>query len=228
MRKVVLLTSVALVTFMISGVQAREISGSFAISPFGGIVIPIGDAADNDPENPKALAAKTGFCAGANAEYGLTENVVVGGRFGYNQFGFDEDMDLFDGEATLDGSKWTVMEFGAYLKLLMSAGSTTRPYFKGGVMAGKAKFKADATSELGSGEIELDVATALGIEGGVGILHMFSENVGGFAEGTFNHLMTDGKDAEILVDGDSFLEGEAEGNVQWITVRAGVTFFLGN
>ncbi len=58
-------------------------------------------------------------------------------------------------------------------------------------------------------------------------MHMFSEQIGGFAEGTINHLMTDGKDAEFIVDGDTALEGEAEGNFQWIAVRAGLIIFLG-
>lgn len=222
----VLSVTLTLLLFVAASAQAIEVKNKLAIAPFGGLVIPIGDAADNDPTNEKALGAKTGFCFGGNAEYGLTENVVVGGRFGYNKFGFDEDMELFE-ETTFDGSKWTVLEFGAYLKLLMSAGSNTRPYVRGGVMAGKAKFSADAESELGSGEIELDVATALGLEGGVGVMHMFSDKIAGFAEGTINHLMTDGKDAEILVDGDTFLEGEAEGNVQWIAVRAGLIIFVG-
>jgi hypothetical protein len=223
MRKVIVLTSVLMVALLFSSAAQAEILGKFAVSPYAGVVIPIGDAADTDPDNEKALGAKTGLGFGAMAEYGLTENVMVGGRFGYNMFGFDEDLDIFEG-AELDSPNWTVMEFGAYVKLLLSAGSNTRPYFKAGVNAGKAKFKAD---EAEAGEIELDVASALGLEGGVGVLHMFSENMGGFVEGSFNHLMTDGKDAEILVDGDTFLEGEAEGNVQWIALRAGVTFFFG-
>lgn len=228
MRKSVLLSSVALVALMFCGVvQATEISGSIAISPFGGVVIPIGDAADTDPDNEKALGAKAGYCFGANAEYGLTENVVVGGRFGYNKFGFDEDAGLLE-DATLDGAAWKVLEFGAYLKLLMSAGSNTRPYFRAGVMAAKADFSADAESGGNTGKVELDVANALGLEGGVGVLHMFSEKLGGFVEGTVNHVMTDGKDAELIVDGDTFLSGEAEGNFQWIAVRAGLTFFVGN
>ncbi|HWO57375.1 MAG TPA: outer membrane beta-barrel protein [bacterium] len=226
MRKVIVLTSVLMVALLFSSAAQAEVLGRFAVSPYGGVVIPIGDFADNDPENENSLGAKTGFGLGAMAEYGLTENVMVGGRFGYNQFGFDEDMSPVEG-ATLDGPKWTVMEFGAFVKLLLSAGSNTRPYFKAGVNAGKAKFKTDAEAGGESGEVEIDVATALGLEGGVGVLHMFSPNLGGFVEGSFNHLMTDGKDVELTVDGDSFGTEEATTNVQWIAVRAGVSFFFG-
>jgi opacity protein-like surface antigen len=211
--------------FLCSVAGAVEMREKLAISPFIGASIPIGDAADNDPNSAKSRGAKPGFAVVGNAEYFLTENLAAGLRFGYNRFGFDDEVAELPPGAELD-AHWTIIEFAAYLKLLLSAGSPTRPYFKAGVLAGKADAKGDITFEGESAEGKIDIANSLGLEGAVGVLHMFSDNMGGFLEAGVTHLMTDGKDLEQGID-DDIETGEAEGNFQWISIRGGMTFFLG-
>lgn len=233
MKYIKIPTVVLALTLMTSAAHAVEVHGKLSISPYAGIVIPFGDAAETEPptdleagESPIG-GATTGFGIGGALEYGLTENVVVGGKFGYNKFGFDEEFlgDELPEGATIDGD-WTIIEFGAYVKLLMAAGSNTRPYVKAGVLAGKADLKGDVTFGDLTEEGEVDISNALGIEAGVGVLHMFSNQIGGFVEGGITHLMTDGKDQKSGIGGD-LEDGETSGNFQWFAIRGGLTIFFG-
>ena len=232
MRSIKVLAVALVLLAMSATAQAIEVHGKLALSPYAGIVIPFGDAAETEPPSDEEAGvtpiggAKSGLGLGAALEYGLTENVVVGGKFGYNKFGFDEAFlgDELPEGATIDAN-WTIIEFGAYVKLLMAAGAKTRPYLKAGVVAGKADLEGDITQGDATATGKIDVANSLGLEAGVGVLHMFSEQIGGFIEAGATHLMTDGKDLEAGVD-DVVEQGEVSGNFQWIALRAGLTIFL--
>jgi hypothetical protein len=65
------------------------------------------------------------------------------------------------------------------------------------------------------------------VEGAIGVLHMVNEKMGIFVEGSLVHLMTDGKDMELVDPLGTGYTDEAEGDTQWIGVRAGASIFFG-
>ena len=226
MRKATILTMVFGVALLVTQPShAIMMKGKLAISPYGGGAIPIGDMADADPENEKAKGAETGFNAGGAAEFFIAGNLAVGGRVNYNRFGVDEMFLNPDPGVSYDLNQ-TVIDFGAYLKWLFATGGKTHPYVRAGAMIGKQKLSGDATAKGETADIKATVDNALGIEGAIGVLHMFSEQVGGFVEGQITHLMTDDKDVELEFGGDTDTE-KVQGDAQWITIRAGLTIFVG-
>jgi opacity protein-like surface antigen len=218
---------IAATTLVCSSVHGRELKGAFSLSPFGGAVMPIADFASTDLNNENAGGATAGFCAGAAMEYGLTENVALGAHFTYNRFGTERDFAPAAIQVDAIDGRWTITEvFGAYVKLLLSAGSATCPYARAGASLGRAKFDGRIKLDLGTDDSEIEIDNSLGLNAGVGIVHMFSPQLGVFVEGSLTHLLTDKKDLDVTRDGNWWFSAENKGDWQWLAVRTGVTLFF--
>jgi hypothetical protein len=216
----------ALVMFFVAATAAQELAGKFAFTPQGGIGLPVGDFADSDTTNAKRGGATTGFGLGGNVEYYFSENVSAGAKFTYNRFGLDEETfaDRLMG-GTVDGH-YSVLEFGAFTRFIFTSQSPTRVYGRAGLLFGKVKLTGDYTVMDSTFEGEADIAWSLGLEGGVGAMHMMKENMGIFGEITYTTLFTDGKDTDVTM-GDETDTEEAEGNADWLGINVGVSFFFG-
>ncbi|HWO57376.1 MAG TPA: outer membrane beta-barrel protein [bacterium] len=196
----------------------------FFLAACGGVVVPIGDFADDDLANPQAGGAKTGFDLGLRLEYGVTETFLVGGRFGYDRF--DVKREMLDAIAPDLEAHWTLTEiFGLYGKFLAMPGAATRPYARAGAFLGKPELTFDSGDEIWSGEYDV----SLGLEAAIGVTHMFSRNVGFGFEARFAHLFTSdsdsGDDAETLarIAGPSGVR-DPGGNVSLIDLAAFVDY----
>ena len=204
--------------------RAQEVAAKFALSPQLGLGVPTGDFADTDEGN----AATMGFAVGGSGEYFFSENVAVGGKFFYDRFGMDlGDMEDFFGYygVDLDGN-WSIIEFGAYLKYVLAPGNPTRFFGRAGVIMGKMSGTIEVSAEGVTADVDMEVPVSLGLELGIGVMHMFSDNMGFVGEAGFTHLMTDGKDVEIKGGGE--IETiESDINTQWFGVKAGICVFLG-
>jgi len=218
-----------LVLLVVSSATAQGLAGKFAFTPQGGIGIPIGDFADTDTTNMNRGGATTGFAIGGTAEYYFTNKVAAGAKFIYNRFGFDEAafvdrlMDM-----TVDGH-YTVLEIGAFVKYVLLPENTTRPFGRLGAIFGKAKLSGEYTYMEMTMDGEADIAWSFGLEGAVGVIHMIKENIGLFGEVVYTHLMTDGKDMDVMEPGETEVsKEEAEGSIDWIGVKAGATIFFGS
>lgn len=185
MRKLLLLSAVlSLAVCSVGPAQAFEVKNKFFISPHGGLSIPLGDFADDD-----SSGAKTGFNLGLAVEYGVTEQLLIGGRFAYGRYGVkDELLPSDDAEA-----HWTVLEIvGLYGKYLIPTTRPTRPYVRGGLFLGKPDFEG----EDGGGSWSADFDVSLGFEAALGVTHMFSPQFGLGLEARFSHLNTSVKDSD--------------------------------
>ncbi|NIP43158.1 MAG: hypothetical protein GWO41_02890, partial [candidate division Zixibacteria bacterium] len=62
------------------------LEGLFNISPFGGFAFPIGDMADGDLQNPRAIYRKSGYEFGISTEGFFEPGIGVGLNFRYAVF----------------------------------------------------------------------------------------------------------------------------------------------
>ena len=195
-----------LVTALSAGATAGEVAGKFAVTPQGGLVMPIQALQQTDGGG----SAKLGFAGGVTAEYFINENIAVGGRFIFNRFGLDIE--------NVDEGNWTILEFGIFGKYVFLPGNPTRPFARGGVIMGKAKQEVE--------EAEFDVSMSPGFEIAGGVMHEVAENISIYGEVGWTIVATDGADVDRTMNGstDTF---ESEIHLQWIGVKAGATFFFG-
>jgi len=188
MRKL-LLSTVTLAAVMCTFIDARafDVKDKFMVLALGGLGIPVADFADDESSNNKAGGAKVGFSAGVAAEYGFTEQFLLGTRFAYHRFGVEPI--LLNDVISPSGAeaRWTVVEFmGLYCKYLVKTGGGTRPYGRTGIFLGKPKLTVEEGTPEWSGKYDL----SLGLEVAMGITQAVADNVQLGLEGRFAHLIT--------------------------------------
>lgn len=189
-----------------SSICASDLKGKFALSGQGGMVIPVGDFADEEK-----FDAGTGFGFGGAGEYFVSNNVAVGATFRYTTNGVKEMPGSVDAD-------WKLTNFGAFVKYIFPTRSNVVPYMRVGLGLYKTKFSASS----GAAEASLSFDSKFGFAGGGGVMFHASDNVLLGGEILFHNAMTDGAKADV----DSG-ELELDANVQCITIYGGITFLIG-
>jgi hypothetical protein len=205
MLKQMVLFLIGLIVLSVSATNATDLKGRFGLSGEGGVVMPMGDFADENKFN-----AETGFGFGGSAEYFATNALAIGGTFRYsingvgNTGGVDAD--------------YKISNYGAFVKYLFPMDSNVMPFIR--LDLGFYKPKLSASS--GSAEASLTFDAKFGFGGGGGVMFQASDNVLAGGEILFHNAMTDGARADV--EG-----GEAEMlyDIQFITIYARVTFLVG-
>jgi opacity protein-like surface antigen len=205
MRKLMVLFLIGLIVLSVSVTRASDLKGRFGLSGQGGVVVPMGDFADENKFN-----ADMGFGFGGSAEYFATNSLAIGGTFRYTINGVGND-------AGIDAD-YKISNYGAFVKYLFPTASNFMPYIR--LDMGLYKPKLSASS--GSAEASLTFDAKFGFGGGGGVMFQASDNVLAGAEVLFHNAMTNGAKADM--DG-----GEAEMlyDIQFLTIYAGVTFLVG-
>ena len=230
MKKLIVLFLVGIMLVAFSTASALDLKGKFAVSGNGGLAIPIGDLADCEKG-----AAKMGFGLYGTAEYFITQNVGVGGFFGYWSFGTDNDamkevmnrdMGIMPDELDI---KQTGMTFGAFGKYLFDVHEKVAPYVKVGVGMGKPKFSGTAAiSAYGfDGDIKGEYDSQLQIFGGGGVLYQVSPNVGLNLEAFFLHATTKDGEGKVTLGDMPSMDDKITFDMQAIMVSAAVLVFFG-
>ena len=236
MRKLLLTMTVMIaVVCCTTNADALDVKNRFMVSAGGGLGIPIGDFSDDDTSNASAGAAKIGPNFGIAVEYGVSEVVMIGGRFNFNRFGIDEDYlhqtreDTVSADSTFVEGHWSVVEyFGVYVKALMLPGKTTRPYARAGLFLGKPTLKVTEAGNDLSGEYDV----SLGLEAALGVTHWVSPQFGIGLEARFAHLNPSESDDDAQavpafrsagVYGPKGVR-DPGGNINWLAVNGYVTY----
>ena len=171
--------------------------GRFELSAGGGGSLPFGDFSD---------AANTGYLFGASGGYYVTPMYAVGVEFNYQSYGAsDEVVEVFQsltGDSSADFD-WSVTQISVFGKYLFTQRNTA-PYAKAHL--GTYSLKGTG-SALGASASSSD--SNIGVGGGIGLQFKGQGNVGGFVEGVFHAIFTEGS------------------STTYASGRAGVTFFLG-
>lgn len=214
MKKLLILIAVFMFgTF--SMVSAQDLAGMFNISPFGGLGMPMGDLADDDPENDDGLFRKMGFKFGAAAEYFFTPNIGAGLDFLYAIHGAKE----IEGEEFDD--KLHTMNIGVHGKYVFMTEGMLRPYGILGVGMTMNKLK---DLEEGDETFEAKIGSKLYIMGGIGAMYFVSDMISIFGELGFDYMMLDG--ASIEVDGEE-TDDEVEANYYFLDLKVGLNVWFG-
>jgi len=205
MRRQMVLFLIGLIVLSVSATNAADMKGRFGLSGEGGLVMPMGDFADENKFN-----ADMGFGFGGSGEYFATNNLAIGGTFRYTINGVDTDGDV--------DADYKISNYGAFVKYLFPVDSNVMPYIR--LDMGFYKPKLAASS--GGAEASLTFDAKFGFGGGGGVMFQASDNVLAGGEILFHNAMTDG--ARANMDG-----GEAEMlyDIQFITIYARVTFLVG-
>ncbi|HDS00758.1 MAG TPA: porin family protein [candidate division Zixibacteria bacterium] len=211
----------------VSMVSAQDLQGMFNISPYVGIGIPMGDLADDDPENADGLYRSIGFKFGASAEYFFTPAIGAGLEFLYAIHGA-KDFDGFE-----PGDKLHTMNIGAHFKYMFMPESMLRPYILAGVGLTMNKLK-DLEFEVEEGVFvtgDLDLDTKMYFVGGFGVKYWVSEMISIFGEAGFDYLLLDGAGAEFdgepVIDPDTGEEAELQTNYYFLDFKAGINVWFG-
>jgi len=202
------LLTAAVIAVLATGSAAGDLTGKIGITPQIGLVIPI-QALQSDEGGGNA---KLGFAGGLTAEYFISQNIAVGGRFVYDRFGL-ESVDGVD----FDGN-WTMMEMGVFGKYIFLPEEMTRPFARAGIVMGKAKLEVDS--------YEADYAMTPGVELAGGVVHEVKENIFIYGEIGWTALATDGADVDVTMNGSTSTE-ESLVHLQWVGVKVGATFLVG-
>lgn len=187
------------------GAAAEGMIGKIGLTPQVGLVMPIQALQSTEGGG----SAKMGFAGGATAEYFVTEDIAVGGRFVFNSFGLDIE--------NVDGD-WTILEMGVFAKYFLPVEMPVKPFVRGGILMGKAK----ATQ----GDNECDYAMSPGVEIAGGMIHEVAENISVYGEIGWTAVATDGADVDETWNGHTSTV-ESQWHLQWVGIKAGATFFFG-
>jgi hypothetical protein len=230
MKRYVILFLIGLLLTSFSTVSALDLKGKFAVSANGGLAVPIGDLADKEKG-----AAKMGLDLYGTAEYFVTQNIGVGGFFGYYSFGTDNDAmkknmerDLGIMPDELDITQ-KGMTFGAFGKYLFDVHEKAAPYVKVGAGMGKPKFSGTAAvSAYGfDGDIEGKYDSKVILFGGGGVLYQVSPNVGLNLEALFLQAATKDAEGKVKLGDMPSVDDKITFNMQAITFSAAVFIFFG-
>ncbi len=200
-----------------SMVSAQDLQGMFNISPYFGLGIPMGDLADDDPENEDALYRSMGFKFGASAEYFFTPAFGAGLEFLYAIHGAKE-LDGFEPD-----DKLHTMNIGAHIKYVFMPESMFRPYLLagGGLTMNKVKDVLIDTEQT----VEIKLDTKMYLVGGVGAMYWVSDMISLFGEFGFDYLLLDGSGIEI--DGTEVPDDEVAKNYYFLDFKAGINVWFG-
>ena len=203
MRKQMVLFLIGLIVISFSATRASDLKGKFGLSGQGGVVVPMGDFADEDK-----FDADMGFGFGGSAEYFATNSLAFGGTFRYT----------INGVGGVGDADYKISNYGAFIKYLFPTESNIMPYIR--LDLGLYKPKLSVSS--GSAEASMTFDAKFGFGGGGGVMFQASDNVLAGAEVLFHNAMTEGARADMN-------GGEAEMlyDIQFLTVYAGVTFLVG-
>lgn len=223
----VVMTAVACCT---TKADAFDVKNRFMISAGGGIGIPIGDFGDDDTSNVHAGGANTGFMAGISIEYGISEQVIVGGRFAYNRF--SADAHVYSNAFPISDAyeaHWTIYEIlGVYSKWMLRPGRQTRPYVRGGAFLGIP----EAYLETDGLDVSQEFDPSIGLDLGLGVTQQVSGHVLVSLEGRISHLFVNQKNSDEGFSGVSSPANvttangvrDPGGNINWLAVNGYVTY----
>ena len=205
MRKQMVLFLIGLIVISFSATKASDLKGRFGLSGQGGMVVPMGDFADENKFN-----ADLGFGFGGSGEYFATNNLAIGGTFRYsinavgNTGGVDAD--------------YKISNYGAFVKFLFPTGSNVMPYIR----LDMGFYKPKLAFSSGSAEASLTFDAKFGFGGGGGVMFQATDNVLAGGEVLFHNAMTEHAKADVN-------GGQAEmlHDIQFITIYARVTFLVG-
>lgn len=201
--------------------NAEDMTGKFAVSPFGGLGLPMGDLADDDPvaiDEGDAAYRAMGFKFGLCADYYISPTYSLGISFRYATFGAKD----FEGYEPDD--KMNAMIFTLNGRWYFSnPESTVLPYITWGGGIASMSFKDIEDMESGE-KFDVDAITKPFILVGAGGDYFVSPTVALFAEGSFDYFFSDG--GKIKIDGND-TGGEIGTNYFFLDFVVGARFYFG-
>ncbi len=175
--------------------------GIVETSAGGGVSFPVSDFTDN---------AKTGFNIGGRAAYYVNDRVAVGGQFTVERFAASDELKRFlseivsgPGEMLAVDANFDHLQFAAYGKYQLKPDLRAMPYVK--VLAGISMVKA--SGRAGPDEVDCappgctaaeEWATDFTAGGGIGFDMRFGEIFGGYVDGVYNAIFTEGKSTQNI------------------------------
>ncbi len=222
--KKLLLLSTLLVFGLFSTTVGQDLQGMFSLSAFGGVGIPMGDLADDDPEAMEegdAAYRAMGFKFGVAGEYFFTPQLAIGMDFRYVSFG-SKDIE-FQGETFETDDKLNVMMIGVHGKFVFMTEGDMRPYAIAGAGLAFPKLKDIVGFDETDEKVDIDIDSKPYFIFGGGVIFFVTPTVSLFGEATFDYMLTDG--AMMEYDGTEI--GEIETNYYSIDLAVGVAFWFG-
>ncbi|NIP42070.1 MAG: outer membrane beta-barrel protein [candidate division Zixibacteria bacterium] len=221
------LTLCVCILISFSALTAQDLMGRFNVSPFGGIGIPMGDLASDDPDeilDGDAAFRSIGFKFGVAAEFFFTPSIAAGVSFRYASFG-SKEIELL-GETFESDSKVTGMLFGAHAKFVLTPAGPVRPYILGGGGLFMSKYK-DVEGILYDftdiDKIDVDIDSKFYFMFGGGVMFFVSPNISLFGEATFDYALTDGATLEY----EDMELGEIGTNYYFLDLIVGLNIWFG-
>jgi hypothetical protein len=205
--------------------HADGLQGQFAVSAQIGRIVPQGTFAAERDGLPLG-SATPGIGVAFDIEYYALENLSAGLKVHYNYFGQDAEYfrELFP--SIYFNGHWSERGVHAYLKYIFAVRSQSRYYLRGGITVGRITGKIEATAGTNFARVYSDIGTAVGAEAALGFLHSVSPRTGLFGEVNYSYLPTGGKNATVTIQGQVINDDEII-DARWLTVRGGITVFLG-
>jgi opacity protein-like surface antigen len=221
----IFILSCLFILIVFSAAGAQDLQGMFNVSPFGGLAMPMGDLADDDPVQVMegdAAFRSMGFKFGVAVEYFFTPNLGAGIDFRYATFG-SKDVEFEEGTFESD-SKVTGMMFGAHGKYMFMTEGTVRPYgiLGAGMFIGKFKDVEGFLYGM-EGTLDIDMDSKFYILFGGGLSYFVSPTISIFGEATFDYAMTDG--AKLKIDDEEI--AEIGTNYYFIDLIVGINVWFG-
>lgn len=222
-----LLVTVCLALFMLfSAASAQDLTGKFAITPFGGLGLPVADMADDDPDavmTGDAGFRKMGIKFGVVGEYVLSPKMAAGLSFRYASFG-SKELEIPGMEAFESESKMNAMMFAFHAKYFLMIDQPARPYVVVGAGLAMAQFKGvEGMFYEVEGDLDFDAITKPFVTGGFGANYFVSPNISIFGEATIDYAFTDG--SKLEVDGVEYQE--LGSNYYFVDIIVGLNIWFG-
>lgn len=205
--------------------HAENLQGQFAISAQVGRIVPQGTFAAEKDGLPQG-SATPGIGVAFDLEYYALNNLSTGLKIHYNYFGQDSEYfrELFP--TIFFNGHWSERGIQGYIKYIFAVRDQSRYYLRGGVFVGQVTGKIEAKAGTTFARVYSDIGTSVGAELALGFLHSVSPRTGLFGEVNYSYLPTGGQNATVTIQGQVINNDEII-NAQWLTVRGGITVFLG-
>jgi len=226
MRCAISLLLWAVAVLALSDASAQSLAKRSLIVPEIGIASATGDLAE--PINRGGLNTGSGPGGGVSFVHFFSEGFGAAARWRYVRLPV---RDLESGSVHVSGH---VFDVSVYLTLATKG--PVIPFVNAGLMLGKPKISGETddfpyfySADRVSGTVDIDWTSGLTIGGG--ILNPMTDRFGLYLAGEYNHLSTDGSEAEITIEsGSSDLPEKViiPLNADWFTIKAGLMIFLGS
>ncbi|MEQ1935391.1 MAG: hypothetical protein ABL962_16150 [Fimbriimonadaceae bacterium] len=211
-RKTLHLTFAVVVTLASASItDAQTRTGSFSVNGNFGASLPVGKM-DNRPFDG-GINASTGHEVGFAIHAETGSSLVLSADVRYVAMSVDAGFFFLDATA----HSYLFGLSGIYYP--GSPVSETQPFLIAGVMGGKPRVTADKDFR----DAVMEVEFAVGVHGGAGVMQMVSQSVGITAALELNHMATDGAKVTTVNNGQNVNTSELSLNMQWVSVRFGVT-----